>query len=293
MAGDRSLFDLRRANDELLKCLRERFADAILKSAGVVNADSEGQVALAPTLAQNRSGILAVRSRRTDKVVDLIFATGETLTGASSFARSITERQIYGRIREGHPLFVASTAEDRAVLRYIGVPISPLRAFERLGVVEIRRLQRLLGKGPVLDHRRRPDSDNSPTLGERVRLVFVNWSPARLDDADVPAALKVAAQLQRLDGELRLRLPLYNILVWKPSLSWIKRVLCPRLAYGFERDILQDLADIDFDCKRLHPGSSESRPAETSAPLSGPRAAAAAEWCDCTELPSSPCQADE
>jgi hypothetical protein len=105
--------------------------------------------------------------------------------------------------------------------------------------------------------------------------------------------MNIAAQLQRLDSELKLRLPLYNILVWKPSLSWIKRVICPRLAYGFERDIVRDLADIDSDCKWLFPGSYESRAAETSAPLSGPRAAAAAEWRDCTELPSSPCQADE
>ena len=59
LAGDGSLFDLRLANGKLANCLRERFEDAILKTAGVVNVDSEGQVALAPTLAQNRSCILA------------------------------------------------------------------------------------------------------------------------------------------------------------------------------------------------------------------------------------------
>ena len=168
------------------------------------------------------------------------------------------------------------------MLRYLGVPAAPLQASDRLGEVEIRRLQGLLGNGAGPGRRRRPDSDNSPRYVESLRLVFVNWSPARLDNADVPAALTIAAQLQRLDSELKLRLPLSRILVWKPSLGWITRVLRPRLAYGFERDIVRDLADIDSDCKWLHPGPFESRAGEASAAVSGPRAAAAAEWYDST-----------
>jgi hypothetical protein len=269
--------------------------------------DSKGQVALAPRLAQNRSYILPVNSAHSKKIVDLMLTTGETLIGASSFTTSITELQNYGRIREGHPLFVASSAEDRAVLRCLGVPVLPLQAFERLGAPEIRQLQDLLRKGALPERQRQrgladagdrtvhavetvqESVASSDVLDDRklvkpVRLVFVNWSPARLDPTDVPDVLKIASQLRTLDCELKLQLPLYNILVWKPSLNWITRVVCTRLAHGFERDILSDLADIDADCKWLSPGSSQFHAAEIGGRLRGPRAAAAAEWREGTEV---------
>jgi hypothetical protein len=329
VAGDGSLFDLRIAEDKLLKRLRERFEDEVLKSAGVVNVDSEGRVTLAPTLARDRSYILAVKAPDDGKPVDLIFATGETLSGASGFTTSLTDFGNNCRIREGRRLFVTAAAEDSAVLRFLGVPVVPLRAFERFGKVEIEQLQALLRKGvlpyppqyPDLAHAREVrvsatetvaehdismestdpnnetaeehdefmestdpnnnefDSEDSRAFVEPVRLVFVNWSLAGLDYADVPAVMRTASQLQTLDRELKLQLPLYNILVWKASLEWVTRVV-QRLAYGFERDIVSDLADIDADCKWLCPGASHFHAAKTRTLLRGPRAAAAAEWRD-------------
>jgi hypothetical protein len=277
--------------------------------------ESDGQVRLAPTLAQNRSYILAVRTPYNEKLVDLIVATGETLSGASSFTTSITERQNYCGIREGRRLFVASSAEDRAVLRFLGMPVVPMGAFERLGNVEISQLQSLLREGVLPEPQQQPDlagagdrrasatgtvqqsvassdaldderdgsddfpdtTDDDPSFVEPIRLIFVNWSPARLDTANVPTVLQMARQLRTLDSELKLGLPLYNVMLWEPSSDRLA-LIRSHLAHGLERDIASKLVDIDFECKLLPAGSPQFRAAGTSAPLRGPRAAAAAEW---------------
>jgi hypothetical protein len=272
---DKSLFDLRLSQGELRERLRTTFADKLLEQAGVITLNSNGDAVLNPKLARNRTNILAVKFPRSEKIGELILGTGETLSGTSCFGASLMEIQTRRRIlTQGGFLFVAATAEDRVVLRSLEVPVVPLRAFDGLYGDEISQLERLLSEpDAVLGRRRRKDAVEPRKFIEPVRLVFVNCSLARLDTSDVPAALETVARLRRLDAELGLRLPWYNILLWKPSPKCVAEIRSA-LAHG----LVPSLVDIEADCKWLRPGSSLSRTGETSAPLRGPRAAAAAEW---------------
>jgi predicted phage terminase large subunit-like protein len=130
-------------------------------------------------------------------------------------------------------------------------------------VVRIRRLTPLLSQQRL---RLKRGSKGAKLLVEQLR----DFPCGEHDDA--PDALEVAVRLaseqlcQLDDEEYSRRQPLV--------------VPIEYLAHGCKREIVSDHADIEGDCKRLCTASLTFRADETRSPLSGPRAAAAADWCE-------------
>lgn len=227
---DPAFFNLEVAPGTLLRRLRSEFESDDLNRAHVTKGKGKRAIILSPPLADNRSFIVAVRPKAEEKPQALLFAGMDKTLGerwvldaalADHHVRALLERL-------SRQLLIVSSAEDLAVLTSMGFPAAPAGGLDSLGGKRLELLLKRLGlQAPDNEHAGRerppgPQSASSKAPLEPIALILVNWSPSRLDLADVPLILQIRDRLRLLEELCGLEFPDFTI--WKPTSKHLERL---------------------------------------------------------------------
>jgi hypothetical protein len=227
---DPAFFNLDVAPETLLRRLRSEFESDDLNRAHVTKGNGKRATVLSPPLADNRSFIVAVRPKAEEKPRALLFAgMDKTLEGRWVLDAALADHHVQALLESlSRQLLIVSSAEDLAVLTSMGFPAAPAGGLDSLGGQRLELLLKRLGlQAPENQRAGReqapgPQSASSKAPLEPIALILVNWSPSRLDLADVPLILQIRDRLRRLEELCGLEFPDFTI--WKPTSKHLERL---------------------------------------------------------------------
>lgn len=250
-----------------LAALRQLFDDSELREGGIASGDPGDTMVLNPILCDQRTIILALRETTDHAPFDLVVNEGCLSGQLPVCAVMKDERVLKVAARVGY-LAVTFSMEDLAALRLMGLP-----AISASGLADVRR-ETMTEFCQCLAHQRSPkfgQNEDSPVpsqntgastnetcppeegepvteysissadeqaMGPRPELVFVGWSPAKLELVEPDQLKDIVRHFAAI--EQYLQVPMNDVYAWRPTQAELDRLMfC--LQHGIRKDVKEAL----------------------------------------------------
>ena len=221
-------FQLNMAPSEFMRQLKTNFDLQDLVEARAVTMTPENRPTLSPLLAKPGM-FMALGTGPDSRPVDLLRATGQTLSGRWGLVAALDDRRMRALLeRREEQLLIVPSLVDAAVLQSFGFPAVPVAGFHGLNGQNAE----VLAKKLRLQRRRTVDAmpagpselefEESESWDTSIAVVVANWSPAGLDRSDVPTILTLWKYFQEIDKYFGIDMQEFSI--WKPTDADLERL---------------------------------------------------------------------
>ena len=249
---------------QTLTALRQRFSEAALVEAGVLETAADGSPRLVPELTNPQGALLALRAEAKGTVQCLLTARGCLPRTSWSLAATLHDPRTVLRLRRTPILIAALRIREVALLHALGLPATLAQGISRYTWEQLRALDARFGcadfvpppGGPDRIEQRSPPalSGQAPTSSAGpapITLALLGWSPLTL--APQPAPLLRHALTQLAAARHHLGLPFAGVMAWQLAPRDLDN-LHYRLRFGrgrLVREYLQEQAESLVDFERL------------------------------------------
>ena len=215
--------------EELSRKLLEDHSERELVEAGLFRREADGTATLHSGLATPDATLVALISRTSDTVIDLLTEEGCVIsrrTTLLSILRDCTTRHV---LNTGNPqLFLTGGLQDSILLRSMGLAAVPVWGLTRITEQELKLLEnhfqircrssdRFQESTEAVKTPQQAYGGSEAISDTMIRLVLVNWSPIRCSfesNCQIHCAIQFLLQLEEY-----FKYEVADIEVWAPTLN--------------------------------------------------------------------------